>query len=190
MDNDRQAVLYHEVQRPRQVWIWAIVLFAAGAAWLTLIQQFYIGDETRSTANDIFTIILWLLFGIAFPFFVAIIKLEITVTAGEITARFFPLLTRRFSAGSIAFAGARDYKPLREYGGWGIRHTPRNGRAYTMSGTRGVQMALKDDTLVLLGSQKADELAEVIASIAGITAGIPQPEEPDPPQSGSGKERQ
>lgn len=174
MTDERQEILYHEVQRPHQIWIWAIVLFAAGAAWLTLIQQFFIGDESRSTGNDVFTIILWLLFGIAFPVFVAIIKLEITVTPDRVTARFFPLLTRRFSAKDIAFAGARDYKPLREYGGWGIRHTPRNGRAYSISGTRGVQMALNDETLVLLGSRRADELAEAIAGIAGISAGIPQ----------------
>lgn len=173
MGDNRQEPIFHEVQRPRQLWVWAIVLAAAGAAWLTFIQQFFGDEQTRGTAADIFTVILWLLFGLAFPIFVAMIKLETTVTPDQVTARFYPLLTRSFPARSIAFVGARDYKPLREYGGWGIRHSPRSGRAYNMSGSRGAQMALKDDTLVLIGSQRADELAEAIAGIAGISAGIP-----------------
>ncbi len=169
----RQEIIFHEVQRPRQPWLWAIILAAAGTAWYITVQHFFIDQSERSTGSDIITVIIWVLFGLAFPLFVVIIKLETTVTRERVIARFFPLLTRSFAARNIAFAGARDYKPMREFGGWGIRHSPQSGRAYSISGTRGVQMALKDESLVMIGSQRADELAEAIADIAGITAGIP-----------------
>ena len=81
MADNHQEPIFREVQRTRQLWIWAIVLAAAGAAWLTFIQQFFTAEQGRSTGSDIFTIIIWLLFGLSFPIFVAIIKLEITVTA-------------------------------------------------------------------------------------------------------------
>lgn len=69
---------------------------------------------------------------------------------------------RRFRWGSIRRAEPRTYRPIREYGGWGIRFGPR-GRAYNVSGDRGVQLELADGSRVLIGSRRADELAAAIA---------------------------
>jgi hypothetical protein len=161
-------ILFREVQRPRQIWIWLIVLAAAGAAWLVFIQQFFIEERRGADMGaDIFTIILLLVFGIAFPLFVGIIKLDVTVRADSISVNFFPLLKKRFDPAGIESAIARNYRPIREYGGWGIRYTPNNGKAYNMSGKRGVQLIFRDGIPVLLGSQRSDELAQVISSIAG-----------------------
>ncbi|MHC4338483.1 MAG: hypothetical protein ACYSTG_11155 [Planctomycetota bacterium] len=62
---------------------------------------------------------------------------------------------------------ARTYKPIREYGGWGIRYSFRKGigRAYNMSGNKGVQLVFKNGKKLLIGSQKPDELAQAINSI-------------------------
>ena len=43
----------------------------------------------------------------------------------------------------VAYAEARTYAPLREYGGWGIRGLSRK-RAYNVSGNRGVELSLVD----------------------------------------------
>jgi hypothetical protein len=59
-------------------------------------------------------------------------------------------------------AEVRTYSPLREYGGWGIRG-PRKRRAYNVSGDEGVQLVLVDGCVVLIGSQRANELADPIA---------------------------
>jgi hypothetical protein len=159
-------ILFYEIQRPRQIWIWGIVLAATGAAWVTFIQQFFIFERQGADMGaDIFTIFLLVIFGLAFPLFVAIIKLEITVRTNGITINFFPLIRRKIKPGSIKNVEARDYRPFREYGGWGIRYSPRYGKAYNMSGKHGVQLILTDGMPVLLGSQRADELAEVITGI-------------------------
>jgi len=55
----------------------------------------------------------------------------------------------------------RTYKPIREYGGWGIRFS-RKGRSYNVSGDRGVQLELTEGMLLLIGSQKAEQLADAI----------------------------
>lgn len=66
----------------------------------------------------------------------------------------------------IAHFEARTYSPLREYGGWGIRGFGSN-RAYNVSGNHGVELVLKDGRKVLIGSQRADDLALAIAAAKG-----------------------
>ena len=60
---------------------------------------------------------------------------------------------------------AREYKPLREYGGWGIRCSLKRGKAYNVSGNKGVQLVFKNGKQLLIGSQKAEALEEAIRSI-------------------------
>jgi hypothetical protein len=59
---------------------------------------------------------------------------------------------------------ARTYRPILEYGGWGIRYSPfGKGWAYNISGNQGVQLELMNGKRILIGSQRAEELARTIA---------------------------
>ena len=58
----------------------------------------------------------------------------------------------------------RQYKPIREYGGWGIRYG-RGGKAYNVSGNKAVQLVLKNGKRLLIGSQRPDKLVEAIGSV-------------------------
>jgi hypothetical protein len=63
---------------------------------------------------------------------------------------------------------ARTYRPILEYGGWGIRYSPfGQGCAYNVSGNRGVQLELADGQRILIGSQRAEELARAIGEAKG-----------------------
>jgi hypothetical protein len=75
--------------------------------------------------------------------------------------RFFPLATRTIERSAIGEIEARTYRPIREYGGWGLRFG-RRGRAYSISGDRGVELTLTDGRRVMIGSRRAEELAEAI----------------------------
>jgi hypothetical protein len=66
-------------------------------------------------------------------------------------------------------ARAVAYQPLLEYGGWGIR-LGRRGWAYTISGNRGVQIALKDGKSFLLGSQREIEMEAILRSLSTTRA--------------------
>jgi hypothetical protein len=90
--------------------------------------------------------------------------LETEVRSDGLYVRFLPLPRRhRFGWHEIVAAQARTYRPIREYGGWGIRFSPR-GRAYNVHGDRGVQLELADGRRLLIGSQRADALAAAIAA--------------------------
>ena len=90
-------------------------------------------------------------------------KLQTRLSESTLYMRFFPLhfSYRKIDFDTIATVYARSYQPLGEFGGWGIRWTPR-GRAYNVSGNRGVQLELKNGKKILLGSQRADELASLL----------------------------
>jgi hypothetical protein len=99
------------------------------------------------------------LFGVA--------ELRVEVRPDALHVRFFPLTREhRFDWTQIASAEARSYRPIREYGGWGVRFG-RHGKAYNVYGDRGVQLAFHDGRRLLIGSQRADELAAAIASARG-----------------------
>jgi hypothetical protein len=55
----------------------------------------------------------------------------------------------------------QTYRPIRDYGGWGIRYG-RGGKAYNVSGNRGVMLELSDGQKLLIGSQRPEELANAI----------------------------
>ncbi len=74
-----------------------------------------------------------------------------------------PLEKNQHPLADIEKVEARTYKPLREYGGWGIRGLA-NHRAYNVSGSQGVELTLRDGRRILIGSQKAQELALAIQS--------------------------
>lgn len=77
-------------------------------------------------------------------------------------------LTRwhRFTWNEIASAEVRRYRPLMEYGGWGVRWGPA-GKAYNVHGHESVQLVLADGRRLLVGSQHAEALAAAIASARG-----------------------
>jgi len=55
----------------------------------------------------------------------------------------------------------RTYRPILDYGGWGIR-CGLKGKAYTVSGNRGVQLELTSGERLLVGSQRPEELWQAI----------------------------
>ena len=59
---------------------------------------------------------------------------------------------------------AMSYSPLKEYGGWGIRFGFK-GKAYNVSGNKGVKVFLKNDTNIMFGSQKYKELEKTLKKI-------------------------
>ena len=56
------------------------------------------------------------------------------------------------------------YRPILDYGGWGIRMGFRK-KAYNISGNAGVEIVYEDGRTLLLGSRKADQLAGAIESV-------------------------
>ena len=130
-----------------------------------MYTQFYLGqawgDRPMSNTGLVFSAA----FSIALTGGIALLlyklKLITKVGVNGIYIRFFPLTSRNIPFENITSCKARTYSPIREYGGWGIRFS-RKGRAYNVSGNKGVQLELKQGRPLLIGSQVPEELANVI----------------------------
>lgn len=160
-------VIYREEQRFRQVWIWLLLLLVVGVAWWGFLQQIVLGKAFGSNpAPDVVMGIIWLVFGIGFPLFFYYLKLIVEVGGGAIHIGFFPLTSRTVEFKDIKSYEVRQYRPLLDYGGWGIRWSSK-GTAYNVSGNRGVQLELADGKRILIGSQDPEGLAQAIGTAMG-----------------------
>ena len=162
--------IFREVQKLRQWWVWGIVLFVGAMAWYGGIQQIVLKKPFGShPAPDAVMIMLWVIFGVLFPVFFISLKLVTEVRSDGLHIQFFPLLfhTQKIAFEEIESFEIRTYSALKEYGGYGIRYG-KNGKAYNISGSRGVQFQLHDGKGLLLGTQKPEELAAALESASGL----------------------
>lgn len=161
---DEENVIYREIQRPRQWWYILIIIFLVCTTWYGAVRQLIFEKPFGTNpASDTGMLIILVLAGVLFPIFLISLKMETFVKKDGIYVRFFPLhlKPKRFSFEDIKTQEAIYYKPIREYGGWGIRWG-RNGKAYSISGNLGLQLTFKNGKKLLIGSQNPKELERVM----------------------------
>ena len=159
--------LYRETQHFRQVWIWALVLFIAILSLYGAVQQLFLGKPFGDNpAPDSVMVVIALIFGIGLPIFMYMINLTTEIRSDGLYVRFFPLHLSfiRIAIQEIRGFGSCTYSPIGDYGGWGIRFG-KKGKAYNVSGNRGVQLELSNGKHLLIGSQRPDELTKNLSSI-------------------------
>jgi hypothetical protein len=153
--------VFHEVQRLRQ-WHIRIVLALPPAALLFItIRQVVFhhpwGSHPISNGGLIFLTILLA----AVYLRLITVRLVTDVGSVELAVGLQGLWKRRrIPLAKIHSAKPVEFNPL-DYGGYGIRSGP-GGLAYIADGKQGVQLELNDGAKLLIGSQRAQELARAI----------------------------
>jgi hypothetical protein len=156
---------YREVQRFRQPWLWLLIAGIFGVTVWSFVQQIIMSRPFgQNTAPDTAIMIIAFVFGLAFPLLFLVANLTTEVRSDGLYYRFFPFhwSFHRISTGSLAKYEVQTYRPIRDYGGWGIRYG-HGSKAYNVSGNRGVMLELSDGQKLLIGSQKPDDLANAIS---------------------------
>lgn len=158
-----ERAIYTEQQHFRQRWVWILLIGTGGIAWWGFIQQVILGSPFGDRPSpDLVLWIIWALFGVGMPWLFHSLRLVTQVRGDGIIIRFYPFRARILKFEDIESYYIRQYRPLREYGGWGIRYSARNGMAYNVSGNRGVQLEMVDGRRILIGSLKPEQLAEAL----------------------------
>ena len=143
---------FHEIQKFRQKWLWTLIL----SPFTISLGLFYTQNNLQSIP-----VILAAFLGTAI--FLYSVKLSVRVEEDGIHIRLFPLhlSDRVIGFDEIESFNAEDYRPIREFGGWGLRWRP--GKiAYSTSGSKGVRIERNGQKDVMIGSRKPEELAESI----------------------------
>ena len=160
---------FYEVQLFRKTWVLALVLpislFLIILFGYGMIKQLVLGQPwgNRPLPDVALAIIgpLGILFGLGLALLFYSAKLITEVREDGVYVRFFPLTHQKIPFEDIRYVEARTYSPIKEFGGWGIRYG-KGGKAYNVSGNRGVQLELYDGKRFLIGSGRAEELARAI----------------------------
>jgi hypothetical protein len=170
---------FREEQQFRQPWIWLIIgvsLLGIVPLWYGVYQQLVTGvpwgDEPTSDRTLLLIVagMTLLVVGILYLFWNS--RLVVSLSLEGVTFRFEPFHrhVRTIPWTEVNRAFVRTYRPIIEYGGWGIRFGMK-GRAYNVSGNEGLQLELKNGRRVLFGTREAGRLAMVLTQIPGVPHG-------------------
>lgn len=162
-------IRFREVQRFRQGWLWTLLIVSVVSVIMLfgygMVKQLVYGEAwgnhpmSDTALLIVGTITIAFTAGLVYLFYQ--LRLITEVRPSGLYLRFYPLPRRIIPYEHIKSCQARTYRPIREYGGWGIRFGFR-GNAYNVSGDRGVQLEFYQGRPLLIGSQRADELATAI----------------------------
>jgi hypothetical protein len=151
---------FKEVQSFRQWWLWIILFSSSGINWYIFIKQIIFGISVgNKPAPDWVVVFLFIIIGVGLPTIFLFTKLIIIVKEKTLAYRFFPFHLRfhEIDINTINKFEKVTYKPIRDYGGWGIRNGMM-GKAYNISGNQGVRIITMMGDKILFGSLRANEL--------------------------------
>jgi hypothetical protein len=169
MDNN---IVFAERQRFRQIWIWLILIGINGLC-IYAIAACMIGEQQIGIRPVCSTVLFgapgltMLLTALFFT-----LRLDTEIKQDGIYVRFFPfhLTFRKYSRDGISKIFLRQYNPIKEYGGWGIRAGLfGKGKALNVSGRMGIQIVFTDGKRLLIGTNKPDEVREALQRLGYLT---------------------
>lgn len=165
---------YYEKQKINNL-ITGLIIFFAGlfplgsvlySYYLLILKQTHtISSKSQETLTLTFIVVLLLSVFIVYLFLS--LKLEIKVNNNGIYFRFYPF-HKRFRLipfTDIKSFRIRRFRPILEYGGWGIRYSiKRNGIGYTISGKYGLQLELHSNKRLLIGVKYPEAMLNAMNS--------------------------
>ena len=164
MEVNNGPFVFTEEQRFGQIWLW-LVLIGMDVAYFTMFFAQFFGPvpPRPSGPADLLVMGLVALLCLGITALFVSLKLITRVTNQGISVQFKPLHQKPviFHFSDIREYSVRTYRPILEYGGWGIKRGS-GGLAYNVSGNQGLQLVLKDGKRILIGTQKPEQLKNTL----------------------------
>jgi hypothetical protein len=155
-------ILFKEEQQFTQWWLWLLLIGIGVIPLFGIYNQLISGKEFGSDPMSnlkiiVFSGITYLVIGL-----IKIIKLKTEISKTECKLKFFPFLSKTVNWNEVVLAEIVDYGFV---GGWGIRKWTSYGTVYNIKGKKGLAIVLKDGSKFLIGTQKENDLKDVIKEI-------------------------
>jgi hypothetical protein len=156
--------VFKEVQHFQQPWVRILLASVTGVFLWGCYHQLVRGEPWGQRPMSNLALVTMTLGVVGFSCWLLRTELVTEVRDREVCTQFKMLWKpRRIPYAAVLSAEPVTFSPMKQYGGWGIRRG-RYGWAYTVRGNRGVQLTLAGGEKFLIGSQRAEELAQAIRS--------------------------
>jgi len=155
---------FSEKQKFTQWWLWTLLVAALIIPLVVTLVQYSYGNSTITP----YDIAVGCMLPLLIILFFTTIKLHTTVDQAGIHYRFAPVRRkmRDISWSEVEKAYTRTYSPIKEYGGWGIRSgIAKTGKAYNVSGDKGLQLELKNGQKILIGTNRPGEIDQLLKAL-------------------------
>jgi hypothetical protein len=145
--------MFYEKQFFNRWWIGAMLTFTVIALGYGIITG-------KADPSSRYGLLIGMIVIALVSFLLYFTHLETRIDEAGITFRYFPFQRVYYYVKwtEIQTIQLRNYKPVRDFGGWGIRYSFNQGKAYTIKGNQGIQLTLLSGKKFLIGTQKANEI--------------------------------
>jgi hypothetical protein len=147
-------------------WLLALIGLPVAVVWYGFIQQIVLGRPFGNNPGPDW--LMWALalsYGLGLPALITALRLRVQVDAAGVLVRYHPFLVRRIGFAEIRSCAAARYRPILDYGGWGVRWSPTRGWVYSVAGDQGVLLQLRNGRSLMIGTRRAEELAAAIRAV-------------------------
>jgi hypothetical protein len=160
------SAIYREEQRFGW-WIYALLALMMALAWTTIEGRGPVGPFIAQRHGLKHMVGVAVGFSLPVVLVVGVLRMTTLVTPTDVRIwfGFIPTYRRQIALASIAKVEVVVYRPIADTRGWGVR-TGRDGeKVFNARGNRGVRLYLVDGSKVLIGSQRAEELALALEGV-------------------------
>lgn len=156
-------ILFKEVQKFSS-FIWVLLLPIAGFIFFGLFKQLILGEPFGDKPmSDIgITLVALLILSIVLLFLLSKLKTEITQDSIQIS--FKPFVSKTIQWRDVKTADVIKYG----FVGFGVRLGTKYGTIYNTRGDKGLALVLNNGTKLVVGTQKEEELKEVVAQLGNF----------------------
>lgn len=168
---DKNEILFKERQRFKQWWLWLIFLGINGFFLFGVFKQVISGQQFGNKPMSNEGLILLTGIVILLTFLLINCHLDTIIKKEGVYVRFFPfhLKFKHYEWTELRKSFVREYVPIKEYGGWGLRLGMfTNGTAFNISGNQGLQLEFINNKKLLIGTNKPDELTKILSEIGEL----------------------
>ena len=150
-----EEVVFEEVQPFDQIWIWLLLGIEMVIIVIALLAS---GQPLWTAAMGLGAVTISMVL-------LSSLKLYTRIDSMGVHYRMKPLHFKEQTIPweDIDLIHVREYSPIKEYGGWGIRYG-KSGKAFNVRGNYGIQIVKKDGKKLLIGTQRPEEAARHLSA--------------------------
>lgn len=150
---------FKEEQRFNQWWLWVILIGIGILPVIEIYKYFFLEHKLGDNPMPVSGIISYAVFVLGLMALFWLMRLITEIDQNEIRMNFFPFVKKKINWTDVKNAKIVNYGFV---GGWGIRFGSKYGTVYNTRGNKGLAIELLNGEKFIIGTQKENELNEVV----------------------------